>query len=505
MRRPNLLLVTLDQWRGDHLSSAGHPTVSTPNLDRLAAEGVRFTRHYAQAAPCGPSRASLLTGTYQHVHRSVANGTPLDARFTNVALEARAAGYDPVLFGHTDTTVDPRTVPDDDPRLEDYEGILPGFRVGLELPEHRDAWYRWLEARGHDVSDRERFLRPRDDVPVPAGRGPSWPPSPFDADETETAFVVGEVLSELARLEAEGDPWFVHASIYRPHPPWVVPAPYHDLVDPADVPTPIVDHVGDGAGVDLPFVEAARGFGPYRPPDDDLGLRQVRATYHGMMAEVDAQVGRLLAGLDDLGATDDTVVVVTSDHGEMLGDHGLMSKLGFFDQAFHIPLIVRYPALAGGPPDGIVAGRVVDCFTENVDVMPTLLDLAGAEPARQCQGRSLRPFLDGSTAEGALPEGWRTAVHWEFDFRTWAGAVGLDGHRCNLAVHRDERGKYVHFAGWPAVFYDLEVDPDERRPLADHPAMPGYAAALLDWRMATDEQSLSDYLALPGGMVVLGS
>ena len=140
MRRPNLLLVTLDQWRGDHLSSAGHPTVSTPNLDRLASEGVRFTRHFAQAAPCGPSRASLLTGTYQHVHRSVANGTPLDARFTNVALEAREAGYEPVLFGHTDTTVDPRTVSVGDPRLEDYEGFLPGFRVGLELPEHRDAW-----------------------------------------------------------------------------------------------------------------------------------------------------------------------------------------------------------------------------------------------------------------------------------------------------------------------------------------------------------------------------
>ena len=103
--RPNILLVTLDQWRGDCLGAAGHPVVRTPHLDRLAAEGIRFTSHYAQAAPCGPSRASLLTGTYQHVHRSVQNGTPLDARFTNLALEARAAGYDPVLFGHTDTTV----------------------------------------------------------------------------------------------------------------------------------------------------------------------------------------------------------------------------------------------------------------------------------------------------------------------------------------------------------------------------------------------------------------
>ncbi len=505
MRRPNVLLVTLDQWRGDCLSAAGHPSVSTPNLDRLAAEGVRFASHFAQAAPCGPSRASLLTGTYQHVHRSVLNGTPLDARFTNVALAMRSAGYDPVLFGHTDTTVDPRTVSAGDPRLGDYEGPLPGFRVGLDLPEHRESWYRWLEARGHDVSDRERFLRPRDDVAIPVGRGASWPPPPFAAEETETAFLVGEVIDELARLEGVGDPWFVHASIYRPHPPFTAPAPYHDLVDPATVPDPLVD-----GGVDThPFVTAARAFGAYRPPGDDLDLRQVRATYYGMMAEVDAQVGRLLTALDELGATDETVVVVTSDHGEMLGDHGLMSKLGFHDQAVYIPLIVRAPggtgietACTGG------AGQVVEGFTENIDVMPTVLDLAGVEVPRQCQGRSLRPFLDGSVVDGGLPDGWRTAAHWEFDFRAWAGSReldGLDGHLCNLAVHRDHRGKYVHFAGMAPIFFDLEGDPDECEPLSDHPLMAGYAAALLDWRMATDEQELSDHLALPGGMIVLGT
>ena len=252
----------------------------------------------------------------------------------------------------------------------------------------------------------------------------------------------GEILEELRRLEAVDDPWFVHASIYRPHPPFVVPEPYHDLVDPADVPAPIVDE----EGLDLPFVEAAHRFSVYRPPKNDLDLRQVRATYYGMMAEVDAQVGRLLAGLDDLGMSEDTIVVVTSDHGEMLGDHDLMSKLGFFEQAFHIPLIVRYPALG----ESSVAGRVVDSFTENLDVMPTLLDLIGAEIPRQCQGRSLRSFLDGSTPDGGAPDGWRTSVHWEFDFRTWAGAVGLPGHSCNLAVHRDHFGMYVHFAGWPA-------------------------------------------------------
>ena len=494
MRRPNILFITLDQWRGDCLGSAGHPVVETPNLDRLASEGVRFTSHYAQTAPCGPSRASLLTGTYQHVHRSVQNGTPLDARFTNVALEARAAGYDPVLFGHTDTTVDPRTVPDDDPRLENYEGPLPGFRVALDLPEDREAWYRWLENRGHDVSDRDRFLRPRTDMAVPPGRGASWAPPPFAADETETAFLVGEVVDELEGLIAGGRPWFVHASIYRPHPPFVVPEPYNDLVDPASVPEPLADESGDVH----PFLAAARSWRHTRPPSEPLDLRQLRATYYGMMSEVDDQVGRLLAALERTGAADDTIVVVTSDHGEMLGDHGLMSKLGFFDQAFHIPLIVRYPPVTGRSAEAGGTGRVVEAFTENVDVMPTLLDLAGVDVPRQCQGRSLRPWL-----EGADPADWRSAVHWEFDFRLFAGAVDLPGHLCNLAVHRDRAGKYVHFAGWPALFYDLEDDPEERRPLAGHPSMAGYAASLMDWRMSTDEQVLADHLAVPGGMVVL--
>ena len=130
----NVLFVTVDQWRGDCLGAAGHPVVRTPNLDRLAAGGVSFRRHFAQAAPCGPSRASLYTGMYLMNHRSVLNGTPLDARHTNVALVARRLGYEPALFGYTDTSVDPRTVAPDDPRLRSLRGRAPGLRSGVRPP-----------------------------------------------------------------------------------------------------------------------------------------------------------------------------------------------------------------------------------------------------------------------------------------------------------------------------------------------------------------------------------
>ncbi|HEX6658714.1 MAG TPA: sulfatase-like hydrolase/transferase, partial [Ilumatobacter sp.] len=136
-----MLLITLDQFRGDCLSSAGHPLVRTPHLDRLASAGVRFARHYSQAAPCGPGRASLYTGMYQFNHRVVANGTPLDRRFDNVALAGRRAGYSPVMFGYTDQSVDPRDAAGpDDPRLSFYEGVLPGFDALLDLQSHNQPW-----------------------------------------------------------------------------------------------------------------------------------------------------------------------------------------------------------------------------------------------------------------------------------------------------------------------------------------------------------------------------
>ena len=164
----NVLFITVDQWRGDCLSALGHPVVETPALDALAQRGVLFANHWANAAPCGPSRACLLTGTYQHRNRSVLNGTPLDARFTNVALLARELGYDPVLFGYTDTSVDPRTVPPGDPRLFSYEGILPGFRALIEDPWEKGspAWGRWLAAQGFDVpSNPHDLYKPMEGFP----------------------------------------------------------------------------------------------------------------------------------------------------------------------------------------------------------------------------------------------------------------------------------------------------------------------------------------------------
>lgn len=489
----NVLYITVDQWRGECLGAAGHPVVQTPNLDRLAAEGVLFRRHYAQSAPCGPSRASLHTGTYAMTHRSVLNGTPLDARFTNVALEVRAHGYDPVLFGYTDASPDPRGLDPDDPRLLTYEGVLPGFRTIVELPEHAARWGTWLREQGYDVPDDVREMyRPVSDAP--------GAPLPYRAEHSEAAYLTGEVLRYV---DEQGEqPWFAHVAYIRPHPPFVVPAPYDTMYDPADVPTPVRRVTPDAEGAAHPLLAAAVRVPGVRGPDDEADLRRLRATYYGMMSEVDAALGRLFDGLRERGAWENTLVVLTSDHGEQLGDHWLMDKLGWFDQSYHIPLIVRDPR---ADADGTRGTHVADRFTENVDVMPTLLEWIGAAVPVQCDGRSVLPLLRGEE-----PARWRDAVHWEWEFRDPIGhfaesALGLTMDQCALAVLRDERGKYVHFTGLPPIFYDLERDPGELENRATDPAYAttvlDYAQRLLSLRMEHVEQTLTGLVVTPMGLL----
>lgn len=503
-RRPNILFVTIDQWRADSLSCAGHPCARTPNIDLLAARGVRFARHYAQAAPCGPSRASLLTGTYLHTHRSVGNGTPLPSHLTNLALELRAAGYDPTLFGYTDTTADPRTIDDPaSPWLRTYEGVLPGFTVGTRLPEAAEEWVEWLRGHGYDFTDVWDAYRQRDDVDT-TGRGASWAPTRYAAEHSEAAFLVERFGQWHASLDA-GSPWCAHVTFLRPHPPYVAPAPYHDLIDPSSVPAPVRHATVEDEGAEHPMVAAAMFAEVVRPPSDPVDMAQLQATYWGNLAEVDAQFGRLLDLVDQAGQADETLVVLTSDHGEQLGDHWMLQKLGFFEASYHVPLLVAGPGVA--VTAGGAAGAVVEeHFTEAVDVMPTILELCGLPVPSQCAGSSLRPFL-----EGTVPTRWREAAHWEWDFRDALAAagvdVGIDLDQCVLAVRREKDRKYVHFAGLPPAFYDLAGDPDELHNLADDPSRQAEvlecAQRMLSWRLSSDDQTLANLTATPDGIVDL--
>jgi len=452
----NVLLVTLDQFRADCLSCAGHPLVVTPTLDRLAAEGVRFASHVSQAAPCGPARASLYTGTYQMNHRVVANGAPLEDRFDNVARLARRAGYVPALFGYTDQSVDPSTVGHPaDPRLDTYEGVLPGFDPVLLLDAHMTGWLTWLEDLGYGTLGAGEALSTEPDRP---------------AEHSASAYLTGRLVSWIDRQDG---PWFAHASYLRPHPPYAAAGTWSTRYPPEEVGPPLPPLPGIH-----PLYDTARTVGLVSAPDDPEAMARLRAQYFGMVSEVDDQLGRVIEHLRSTGRLEDTVVVVTSDHGEQLGDHGLVEKLGFFEESFRIPCIVRDPGRTGS------AGRVVEEFTEAVDLLATLAELLGEEVPVQCDGMSLVPFLDGAT-----PDHWRRAAHYEWDWRdmvmgptrtTGGRDFGLE--RCNLAVERTATHAYVQFADGTWLCFDLVDDPEWGTTTDDPSVVLPLAQSMLAWR-----------------------
>lgn len=502
--RLNILFITADQWRGNCTGYAGHKLVKTPNLDRLAAEGVAFLNHFAQAAPCSPARACLYTGLYQMNNRVCRNGTPLDQRFDNIALAARRAGYDPTLFGYTDQSPDPRAYPADDPVLTTYEGVLPGFTARVKLPEHEKPWLSWLRSQGLDLVDHAHAHLPVGAAPGSIGNAPPA----YAKEQTQTAFLADEFGRWLGEQDA-GRPRFAHLSLLRPHPPFIVPEPYNTMFSPdavdgfaraadpeAEMALHPLSRFGLGFTAADNFVPAAHGL---VKDLSDTDFRQIKATYYGMIAEVDAQLGRVFDAVRAAGAWDETLIVFTSDHAEMLGDHWYLGKGGFFDESQHIPLIIRDPSR----PEAF--GTRIDAFTEAVDVFPTLLGYLGTAPTHHPDGASLLPFLAGQP-----PAAWRDAVHWEFDFRDVGGRTaerwfGLPSTRLSMTALRTAHYKYVHFAGLPPLLFDLRADPGHLVNEADNPDLLAVrlelAEKLLAWRAEHLDQTLALSELTPGGVV----
>ena len=471
--KPNVLLITLDQFRGDSMSCAGHPLVETPHLDDLARNGLRLSRHYSQASPCAPGRASLYTGMYQMNHRVVANGTPLDARFDNIALAARRAGYTPTLFGYTDQSIHPRvTTGPEDERLSTYEGVLPGFDCALDLTGNFRPWREFLKSQGHDTSMgildllKTEHTRP--------------------ADVSVSSFLTNELLGWI---DQQSSPWFAHASYIRPHPPYSAAGHFSTMYSPDDVGEPI-----QRAEKVHPFHEVMLQLDSTKAPEGDE-LAMMRAQYFGMISEVDHQLGRVWAALRDSGQWDNTVVVVVADHAELLGDHGLKEKVGYWETSQHIVGIVRDPRHPAGH------GDVVTRFTENVDIMPTLCEAMEIPIPAQCDGVPLTPFL-----QGVEPKWWRDAASWEYDWRfalipfdryAWPWERRLE--QLNLTVRRSETHLLVQFADGDSLCFDLATDPTQRTTTEDADVLLRETRAMLQWRMEHAERTLTGFLVEEGG------
>lgn len=377
----NLLLIVLDQFRADLLDGGLAKVAPTPNLDEFAKGAMWYKNHHTVTVPCGPSRASLLTGQYASNHKSMFNGAPLGAHHPTLATELRKLGREPLLFGYTDTQPDPAGRAPLDPANRSYTAPMAGFTEVLEMRDEAWAWLAYLRAKGYDVPDAETDDMPRLYRPQTGALGG---PALYDAADSDTAFLTDQVIAQLDVRKAK--PWSALVTYIRPHPPFVAPAPYHDLVDPADIPAPSAqpfDHPFFSAFHAEPSVAGMFwGFDGHQRNLSPEIIAKVRATYLGLVAEVDTHVGRVLEWLEASGQQDETLVVITADHGEMLGDFGLWGKQTPFRQASHVPLMIRVP----GEQPGIELHP-----TQSIDVVPTLLSYLGATPSLSMDGSPLPP------------------------------------------------------------------------------------------------------------------
>ena len=465
--KPNVLFVVLDQLRADVLNGELAETVDLPNLRAFMDDAVTFTNHVTVTCPCGPARASLLTGQYAMNHRAVRNGTPLPLDKPNLAKELRRGGIQPLLYGYTDTSADPRHHAADDPILTSYEQVMNGFLEALEMRfDDGRSWRGYLNELGYNVPNCD--VPERDAIYIPAGDRPTAP-ALYSAEHSDTAFLTDRFLADLP---TRADGWCAHVTYIRPHPPFVAPAPYNSMYDPAAMMPAVVAgdagscraaHPFNGPAMDFKRIShMVEGFPELAPTPENTAM--MRALYLALTTEVDHHFGRIIAHLKATGQYENTVIIVTADHGEMLGDHHGWGKMHYFDAAFRIPLIIRVPGRG-------TAGTHLSAPTESIDITPTILDLLELSIPDSMDGRSLMTLMDAQ-----LPDDWRRFTISELDFgdpvtpTPWQTVLGLTSDQCNLSVLRDERHTLVQFGGGlPPILFDHHGD-GETRNIADDPS-----------------------------------
>lgn len=298
--------------------------VDLPNLRALMADGMTFRNHYSVINPCGPSRASLLTGQYAMDHRSVRNGPPLRHDIPNLGTEMRKAGYTPLLFGHTDTAQDPCVDAPDDPALFSYELPMASFEEALEMWfKVSTGWQKHLREQGYQFDGLNDVFIPQREGEDLRPDGPAL----YAKEHSDTAYLTDRFLDYMA--DSTEVNWCAHLTYIRPHPPLVAPAPYNRMYDPATLPLPNRLASAEDEISEHPFFEgtirttSVADFVDGQPdlPLTDATVQTLRSIDLGLATQVDHHIGQVVSFLKGTGQYENTLIVVTADHGEMLGDH----------------------------------------------------------------------------------------------------------------------------------------------------------------------------------------
>lgn len=415
MARPNVLCFVTDQQRADHLGCYGNPDVQTPNLDRLAGEGVTFTHAYVANPLCMPNRASLFTGRYPKAHGVRENGIALATSEEVLPELLRTAGYRTASFGKLHLTpygLERRAPPTEHERYETreywadhdelptpYYGFEHVYYVGGHGPYTFGHYRREVGEACHALLGSDRALLP------PSGTKESWKAAIPGNDHYNTR-IADHTIAFLKEHDPER-PFFVWCSFPDPHHPYMPPAPYCHLYDPEALSFAPARCSGELDELPAYMREAAEGRLRVSGLEggsqmDNAAYREILAHTYGMVTMVDHQIGRVIEALEAQGLLENTVVVFMSDHGDLMGDHWLLNKGPFlFEGLVRVPTIWRLP-------QRWPRGRRTEALISSVDFMPTVLELADVPVPAGVQGRSYRGVLKGT-------EGFREAVYLECD------------------------------------------------------------------------------------------
>ncbi len=441
--RPNFLLIFTDQWRSDCLGVLGHPTVQTPYLDHLAAEGVVFRHAYSACPSCIAARASMATGMTPSSTGRLGYRDRVPWRYEHTMMRClRDAGYQTMNAGKTHFYPQRNALGFEESRL--YE---PQTWDGIRQSDYHD----WLE--------RESAGRVQDTVDVMSSN--SWVAAPWVHEERlhPTCWNTDAAVELLARRDPTR-PFLLQVGYHRPHPPLDPPLRVYETY--ADRPLPPVP-VGDWAAeYDRPVTDPDAADG--RIPD--AALDRARRAYYAQITHLDEQIGRLFWSIRTMGLLDETYVIFTSDHGELLGDHHTFRKVRALEGSAGIPFIVR-------PPRGVdkssgterTRGASHEAPVTHMDVMPTFLEAAGVPIPATVEGSSLLPLLRCDEVP------WREFVHGEH-------SVCYDDVSCQFVTDGREKFIWDMLTG-RELFFDLRDDPNETVNRANDPA---HAKRVAHWR-----------------------
>ena len=468
----NILFIMFDQLRFDYLSFSGHKHLKTPNIDRLAEMGVRFSHTYVQSPVCGASRMSFYTGRYVSSHGAAWNNFPLKVGEMTIGDHLRKHDMDSWLIGKTHMRVDDEGM--------DRLGLSRDSVIGARLSEcgfdvhtrddglwgqgpdgfydeRRSPFNEYLKKKGYQGENpwaNSANAGVTEDGDIASGwlMSNAVLPANVAEEDSETPWLTSQAI-DFMESDAAKKPWLCHLSYIKPHWPYIVPAPYHNMYGPDDIQPPIraKSELENPHPVYEAFTQNVIGKSFQR---DEVRTSVIPA-YMGLIKQCDDQMGRLFDYLEKSGRMQDTMIILTSDHGDYLGDHWLGEKELFHDSSVRVPLIVYDPRAEADS----TRGTVCDALIETIDLAATFVDAIGAEvPDHILEGRSLTPFLHGETPD------WREFAISEYDYSAspMAGKLGLAPRDARLFMVATKRWKLMHAeGGFRPMLFDLENDPQE--------------------------------------------